>query len=1187
MSENSNCNSLSFVNLNVYGSLEEKLKNCDFKNLINNHDFISLSECWINKKSSINLEGYEKIVKCRKRLKKARRDSGGIAVYYRKNLSSGVKEINWDFEDGVIFKLCKDFFNLQNDIYVLIPYMRPVNSSRCNVDTGIDIFDILSNKLAELTDLGDIILMGDFNARTGTLPDYAEFEDKDDHHSNYNIPVIPFTNNKIFKDDIVAAGLTLQRKNTDKSTNEYGTKLLNLCKMANILILNGRSPGDVEGNLTSCNHRGSSTIDYIGVSKNIIAYDIQFNIGSFNEHTDHAPLFFKLQNLNCCFCSNKTNNVQCKPKWQNINEDKYVSEMNSKDVNDIISEMINSCELENLTSDVAENMLCKLCDLMLPVCNQNSHCIIDNNVQKNNLQNQDWYDNDCKEARLIFKNYEEKFRYDRSVENRTHMVYSRNQYRKLCRLKYRNKRKSDAKYLEALSKSNPKKFWNKLKRKNKFQHGNCDFKEYFKEQGKFETFLSNEKETEVNNWDNHCNFSDNPELDREITLDELIANIKLLKCGKASGPDNILNEFMKYSNHNTKLLLLKLFNFFFDHSYFPDQWAKSEIIPIYKKGDINICSNYRGISLLSCMAKLFTGIINRRLNTWAEENDIFNKFQFGFRTNKSTTDCLFLLQSAIDHCLSNGAYIYCAFIDFKQAFDSINRKAMWFKLHSNMLSGKIIRILKSMYGKMKMYVKDSVINNCYDSNDGYFSCTSGVTNSRPIVNNCHDSNDDYFSCTSGVMQGDSVSPFLFSMFLNDLENDLSKCDQVGLKFKELIVNLLLFADDMVLFSNTKKGLQNGLQGLEKYCDDWGLTVNIEKTKCMVFKKGGKIGKLDKWSYKGEPLETVKHFKYLGFILSSSGSFSKGISDLAIRGNRALFGLKKIIHENPYMSVDIQINLFHSLVESVMSYSCEIWGFKEAEELEKIHIGFLKSILGVRKSTPSAYIYTELGAHPLSLKRTERIINYWFKILNLENSNPIKKMYNILLDDVNEGLSTSNWVYLIKDLLFKLGFGYAWFQQEILDQKMFFSEFKLRLEDTNKQNLNEKLSETSDNRLFKRLNPPHDFKNYLADIDEKHKRIALSKVRLGSHNFFIERGRWSKKKVSERLCLTCNILEDEYHIFIECSKFSSLRKQYLPKSLTKSPSMYTFLNHINNLKKKDLSNFSTFCYKVLKIYDQDI
>ena len=90
---------------------------------------------------------------------------------------------------------------------------------------------------------------------------------------------------------------------------------------------------------------------------------------------------------------------------------------------------------------------------------------------------------------------------------------------------------------------------------------------------------------------------------------------------------------------------------------------------------------------------------------------------------------------------------------------------------------------------------------------------------------------------------------------------------------------------MNLFSNTKKGLQNWLNGLEKYWNDWGLTVNIEK-KSKVFKKGDKIGKLDKWSYKRKTLETVKNFKHLGFISSISGSFSMEISDLTIRGNNS-------------------------------------------------------------------------------------------------------------------------------------------------------------------------------------------------------------------------------------------------------------------------------------------------------------
>ena len=114
-------------------------------------------------------------------------------------------------------------------------------------------------------------------------------------------------------------------------------------------------------------------------------------------------------------------------------------------------------------------------------------------------------------------------------------------------------------------------------------------------------------------------------------------------------------------------------------------------------------------------------------------------------------------------------------------------------------------------------------------------------------------------------------------------------------------------------------------------------------------------------------------------------------------------------------------------------------------------------------------------------------------------------------------------------------------------------------------------------LFKRLHPSHSFKSYLTDIDEKHKRIALPKIRLGSHNFMIERGRWSKKNITQRLCLKCNSLEDEYHVFIECPNYQSLRKQYLPQTLLKSPSMFKFLNYVNEMKnKKDLKNFSILC-----------
>ena len=119
----------------------------------------------------------------------------------------------------------------------------------------------------------------------------------------------------------------------------------------------------------------------------------------------------------------------------------------------------------------------------------------------------------------------------------------------------------------------------------------------------------------------------------------------------------------------------------------------------------------------------------------------------------------------------------------------------------------------------------------------------------------------------------STMQFLFAMFLNDLEMSLNSEDGVGIFLQYFLISVLLFADDMVLFSGSRPGLQKGLDSLANYCDKWGLTVNESKTKCVAFKKGGKVAKADNWTYKNNQLETVSSFKYLGLVFSSSGSFA--------------------------------------------------------------------------------------------------------------------------------------------------------------------------------------------------------------------------------------------------------------------------------------------------------------------------
>ena len=114
---------------------------------------------------------------------------------------------------------------------------------------------------------------------------------------------------------------------------------------------------------------------------------------------------------------------------------------------------------------------------------------------------------------------------------------------------------------------------------------------------------------------------------------------------------------------------------------------------------------------------------------------------------------------------------------------------------------------------------------------------------------------------------------------------------------------------MVVFSQSRQGLQNGLDALYDYCSKWGLMVNVSKTKCIAFKKGGKVGALDKWTFKGENLETVSHFKYLGFVFGSSGKLSKGIQAIFDDSLKSLFSLKTIFQQYTDMTPDIKLKLF--------------------------------------------------------------------------------------------------------------------------------------------------------------------------------------------------------------------------------------------------------------------------------------
>ena len=149
-------------------------------------------------------------------------------------------------------------------------------------------------------------------------------------------------------------------------------------------------------------------------------------------------------------------------------------------------------------------------------------------------------------------------------------------------------------------------------------------------------------------------------------------------------------------------IYLHLFNLVFDTGLLPEPWSIGKIIPIYKqKGQTTDPSNYRPIALLSCMGKLFTAVINNRLQSYAEKYDKIRQCQAGFRKNSSTVDHIFALHTIINLLHRCKKKLFCGFIDLKRAFDSVWRSGLLFKIENFGVTGKCFNLIKSMYGSIK------------------------------------------------------------------------------------------------------------------------------------------------------------------------------------------------------------------------------------------------------------------------------------------------------------------------------------------------------------------------------------------------------------------------------------------------------------------------------------------------------
>ena len=242
-----------------------------------------------------------------------------------------------------------------------------------------------------------------------------------------------------------------------------------------------------------------------------------------------------------------------------------------------------------------------------------------------------------------------------------------------------------------------------------------------------------------------------------------------------------------------------------------------------------------------------------------------------------------------------------------------------------------------------------------------------------------------FTCNIGVRQGECLSPFLFAMYVNDFEAELAVKGIEGINIGMLNLYILLYADDIILLGKTPEDLQKALSVLEEYCMRWKLKVNTDKTKIMIFRKGGRTPNNINFIYKNESIEIVNKFCYLGIVFTSGGSCFEAQKTLAGQAQKAVFTLNKYLFNFTSLTPSHVLELFDKLVSPILNFGSEVWGFSKASSVETVHLQFCKKLLGVKQSTQNNFIYGELGRIDYQSRRYLAIIKYWFKVICSEEN----------------------------------------------------------------------------------------------------------------------------------------------------------------------------------------------------------
>ena len=510
----------------------------------------------------------------------------------------------------------------------------------------------------------------------------------------------------------------------------------------------------------------------------------------------------------------------------------------------------------------------------------------------------------------------------------------------------------------------------------------------------------------------------------------------------------------------------------------------ANVLPLFKKGDRQVISNYRPVSLLPSISKICEKIVFIRLYNYLNESGYFYHQQSGFRPGNSTVMQLIHIVDKIANALEKGENeLRAVFLDISKAFDRVWHKGLLVKLGKLGITGSLYKWLENyLQGRCQRVVVDGV-------------------------------NSEWRQIHAGVPQGSVLGPLFFLIYINDIATDVTS-------------DYFLFADDSLLLEEVSsphlsaRKLNNDLETISNWSDRWLVTLNASKTKTLTFSSRRAKPVHPPLYLALRPIEEVASHDHLGVTLSCDLSWHPHILKIHQKASKRLNVLKGLRFKLKRFALEI---LYKILVRSTLEYADVVWGgclTGERDLLEGIQLAAARVVTGARKGTHRASLLKDLSWHTLENRRSVHKLVMMYKMFN----KLVPLFPQQVKDRTTYSLRSSDNLSLPKP------------RTERFKKSFIYSTIQLWNELSDKTRQCVSLASFR-NQLLKNCfrTPP---RNYVFYIGDRYPSIIHTRLRLG--NSALNAHLFSNGCISSPLCYCGISNETVEHFLLSCPRFAALR-----------------------------------------------